>query len=100
MIPRRFMELRKVRERERILPENEWNGDEVGFRIGCVMATFVCTYLAIRHPFVTDPETRTLVTVMEAIYLMWRVGAEHKLRGVAAVSQYNASDAYESPMVD
>ena len=59
---------REVKEKEGILDDNEWNGDESGYRVGVVESGVpVWTYVDIPVVESTNPDNRELVTVFEAI---------------------------------
>lgn len=59
---------RDVKEKEGILDDNEWNGDESGYRVGVVESgVHVWTYVDIPTVEAANPDNRTLVTVFEAI---------------------------------
>jgi hypothetical protein len=64
-----FFELYKqTKEKNNIYPDNEWNGDESGYRVGVLdKSEYVWTFAEIHAVESTDPEVRQLVTVMEAI---------------------------------
>lgn len=59
---------REAKEKEGIRPDNEWNADESGYRVGVVESgVTVWTYREIKTVESLNPDNRTLVTVMEAI---------------------------------
>ena len=59
---------REVKEKEGILPDNEWNADESGYRVGVVESgVTVWTYCEIKVVEALNPDDRTLVTVVEGI---------------------------------
>ena len=62
-----FQAYRQVKEANGITDEFEWNADESGFRVGVLRGHVVWTYVDIDKPVQTDPDTRSLVTVVEAI---------------------------------
>ncbi|KAK4095700.1 DDE-domain-containing protein [Parathielavia hyrcaniae] len=65
---RMFTVYRGVKRRERITPDNVWNGDGTGYRVGVVESgQVVWTYTDITVVESTNPELRDLVTVIEAI---------------------------------
>ncbi|KAL8366626.1 hypothetical protein RB595_010475 [Gaeumannomyces hyphopodioides] len=52
-------------EEYQIKPENSWNSDEIGFRVGVFQGSFVWCYTDIEAWIQSDPDHRNLVTIME-----------------------------------
>ena len=50
-----------------ILPENCWNFDEIGFRIGCLRGRFVIVPCDVKAVYLADPDNRESVTALEYI---------------------------------
>ncbi|KAL8330733.1 hypothetical protein RB593_001619 [Gaeumannomyces tritici] len=52
-------------EEYQIKPENSWNSDEIGFRVGVFQGSLVWCYTDIEAWYQSDPDHRNLVTIME-----------------------------------
>ncbi|KAL8325265.1 hypothetical protein RB597_008501 [Gaeumannomyces tritici] len=52
-------------EEYQIQPENSWNSDEIGFRVGVFQGSLVWCYTDIETWIQSDPDHRNLVTIME-----------------------------------
>ncbi|KAL8334040.1 hypothetical protein RB593_003618 [Gaeumannomyces tritici] len=48
-----------------ISAENNWNSDEAGFRVGVFEGSLVWCYIDIETWFQSDPDRRSLVTIIE-----------------------------------
>jgi hypothetical protein len=53
-----------------IKPENCWNFDETGWRIGCLGGRLVFTFPDVSAIYMADPDTRESLTTIEAINVM------------------------------
>jgi hypothetical protein len=49
------------------LPENIWNFDETGFRIGCLQGQLVFTHTTCKAVYLADPKNRELITTVKTI---------------------------------
>jgi hypothetical protein len=55
-------------EEEDIKPEDIWNMDEIGFRVGCLSRkSLIVTRKEVKKAYLTNLEDRTLVTLVECI---------------------------------
>ncbi len=50
-----------------VKPENTWNMDETGWRVGCLGRRVVFTFPEVTAVYIADPDTRETVTGIEAI---------------------------------
>ena len=62
-----FLKTLRAMRQSKISPQNLWNADETGFRVGVLNGYKVWTLEELDKPLLTDPADRILVTVMEAI---------------------------------
>ena len=62
-----FETFRKLVEWFGLVPEDMWNMDETGFRIGCGRAQWVITNDATKALVMTDPDNREYITSAESI---------------------------------
>ncbi len=62
-----FETFRKLVEWFGLVPDNIWNMDETGFRIGCGKAQWVITNDAIKAFVMPDPDNQEYITSAESI---------------------------------
>ncbi|KAI0993181.1 hypothetical protein K3495_g15002 [Podosphaera aphanis] len=62
-----FNRFRNEQSAKKIKPENIWNFDETGFRIGCLNGQLVLIWAEQKAVYLIDPENRDYVTCIEAI---------------------------------
>ena len=66
-IANHFWQFEKARNEYSIKPENCWNFNETGWRIGCLKGCLVFTFLEVSTVYISDPDTRESLTSLEAI---------------------------------
>jgi hypothetical protein len=54
----------------KIHPDDVHNFDESGFRIGCLRGQVVWTHADVQAVYISDPDNRELVTLLECMYLV------------------------------
>jgi hypothetical protein len=62
-----FRRFEEARDKYEILPDNTWNFDETGWRIGCLQGRIVFTFPDVAAVYMSDPDVREMCTGLEAI---------------------------------
>jgi hypothetical protein len=62
-----FWKFEEVRDKYEILPDNTWNFDETGWRIGCLQGRIVFTFLDVVAVYMSNLDVREMCTGLEAI---------------------------------
>jgi hypothetical protein len=62
-----FQKFEEARDKYEILPDNTWNFDETGWRIGCLQDRIVFTFFDVTAVYISDPNVREMCTGLEAI---------------------------------
>jgi hypothetical protein len=62
-----FRRFKEARDKYEILPDNTWNFDETGWRIGCLQGRIVFTFSDVAVVYMSDPDVREMCTGLEAI---------------------------------
>jgi hypothetical protein len=62
-----FRQFREAQKEYEVKPQNTWNFDEIGWRVGCLGRRLVFTFPKVTAVYIADPDTRETVTGIEAI---------------------------------